>query len=100
MELFGKTKQKITKKKDGENVPHLGTTETILVFCNAVNNQYLRDSWVLYTFIPNKNLMLLYISPTKHFHVDKFCSEFSYVEVWSADQNSVPLEIEDRTNLT
>ena len=31
MELFGSTKSKITKDKNGENVPHLEITEIILV---------------------------------------------------------------------
>ena len=29
-----------------------------------------------------------------------FKPEFSYIEVWFTDQNSQPLEIEDRINLT
>ena len=31
MKLFGNTKSKITKDKNGENVPHLGSTEVILI---------------------------------------------------------------------
>ena len=29
-----------------------------------------------------------------------FDSEFSYIEVWFTDQNSKPLEMEDKTNIT
>ena len=29
-----------------------------------------------------------------------FNSEFLYIEVWFTDQNSKPLEIEDKTNMT
>ena len=40
MKLFGSTKSKITKNKNGENVPHLKITEVILVHCKIVNNDY------------------------------------------------------------
>ena len=54
MKLLGSTKNKITKDKNGENVPHLEITEVILVPCNIVNNDYQQDSTVLYTFVPIK----------------------------------------------
>ena len=40
MELLGSTENKITKHKNGENVPHLESTEVVLVHCNMVNNDY------------------------------------------------------------
>ena len=40
MQLLGSTKSKITKDKNGENVPHLEITELILVHRNLVNNDY------------------------------------------------------------
>ena len=40
MKLLGTTKSKITKDKNGENVPHLGITEVVLVHWNIVNNDY------------------------------------------------------------
>ena len=54
MKLLGNTKNKITKDKNGENVPHLGIIEVVLVHCNIVNNDYQQGSRVLYTFVPNK----------------------------------------------
>ena len=42
----------------------------------------------------------LYISPQKFILLKIFISEFSYIEVWCTDQNSKPLEIEDKTNIT
>ena len=53
MKLFGSTKNKITKDKNGENVAHLEITEVVLVHCNIVNNDYQQDSRDLYTFVPN-----------------------------------------------
>ena len=65
MKLFGSTKSKITKDKNGENAPHLEITEVILVQCNIVNNDYQQDLRVLYTFVPNKPFgQLLEIAPT------------------------------------
>ena len=74
MKLLGSTKNKITKDKNGENVPLPEITEVVLVHCNMVNNDYQQDSRVLYTFIP--------------------------FEVWFRDQNSQLLAIGDRINLT
>ena len=54
MKLLGSTKNKITKDKNGENMPHLEITEVVLVYCNIVNNDYQQDSRVLYTFVPKK----------------------------------------------
>ena len=65
MKLFGNTKNKITKDKNGENVPHLEITEVVLVYCNIASNDYQQDSRVLYTFFPNKPFCnLLEIAPT------------------------------------
>ena len=38
MKLLGSTESKITKDKNGENVPHLEVVELVLVHCNLVNN--------------------------------------------------------------
>ena len=101
MKLLGSTKNKITKDKSGENVPHLEITEVVLVHCNIVNNDYQQDSRVLYTFVPNKPFgKLLEISAINHILLKTFKSEYDEIRIWFTDQNSEPLEIEDRINLT
>ena len=101
MKLLESTKNKITKNQNGENVPHLQITEVVLVHCNIVNNDYLQDSRVLYTFFPNKPFgSLLEISQIKHIILKTFNSEYDGIKVWFTNQNSKPLEIEDRINLT
>ena len=40
MKLLGSTKNKITKDKNGENVPHLEITEVVLVHYDIVSNDY------------------------------------------------------------
>ena len=67
MKLLGSTESKITKDKNGENVPHLEAVELVLVHCNLVNNDYQQNSRILYTFVPNKTFgSLLKISLTNH----------------------------------
>ena len=51
MKLLGSTKSKISKEKNGVNIPHLEITEVVLINCNAVNKDYQDDSRVLYTFV-------------------------------------------------
>ena len=77
-------------------MPHLETTEVVLVHCHIVNNDYQQDWRVLYTFVANKPFgSLLDISPTNHIFLKTFNSEFDEIKVWFTDQNSQPLEIED-----
>ena len=40
MKLLGSTENKITKDKNGENVPHLEIREAVLFHFNIVNNDY------------------------------------------------------------
>ena len=56
MKLLGNTENKITKNKNGENVPHLEITKVVLVQYNIVSNDYQQDSRVLDTFVPNKRV--------------------------------------------
>ena len=58
MKLLGSTESKITKDKNGGNVPHLEIVELVLVHCNLVNNDYQQDSRILYTFVPNKTFVV------------------------------------------
>ena len=101
MKLLGSTESKITKDKNGENVPHLEIVELVLVRHNLVNNDYQQDSRILCTFVPNKPLgSLLEISPTNHIFLKTFNSVFREIKIWFTDQTSKLLEVEDKTNLT
>ena len=99
MKLLGSTENKITKDKNGENVRHLEITGVVLVHCNIVDNDCQQNSRVLYTFVSNKPFgSLLEISPTNHIFLKTFKSEYDEIEALLTDQNSQPLEIEDRIN--
>ena len=82
-------------------MPHLEIVELVLVHCNLVNNDYQQHSRILYTFVPNKPFgSLLETSPTNHVFLKTFNSEFQEISIWFTDQNSMPLEVEDKINLT
>ena len=101
MKLFRSAESRITKDKNGENVPHLEVVELVLVHCNLANNDYQQDSRILYTFVPNKTFgSLLEISPTNHVFLKTFNSEFQEFKIWFTDQTSKPLEVEDKINIT
>ena len=101
MKLLGSTESKITKDKNGENVPNLEIVELVLVHCNLVINDYQQDSRILCTFVPNKTCgSLLENSSANHVFLKTFNSEFREIKVWFTDQKSGPLGVEDKINIT
>ena len=101
MKLLRSTKSKITKKENGENVPHLEITEVVLIHCNIAINDYQQNSRLSYTFAPNKSFgQILDISPKGFIFSKTLNWKLSYIEVWFTDQNAKPLEIKDKINIT
>ena len=100
MKLLKSSESKITKDKNGENVPHLEVAELVSFHCNLVNNDYQQDSIILYTFVPNKPFSsLLEISPTNHIFLKTFNSEFQEIKISFSDQSSKKSEVKDKINL-
>ena len=92
---------KDNKRKHGQIVSYVEITELVLIHCNVVNNSYLQNSRVVYTFVPNKSFgQLLDISSKNFIFLKTFDSEFSYIEVQFKVQNFNPPEIEDKINIT
>ena len=60
-------------------------------------NNYQQNSRVLYTLVPHKSFGQLLDISTENLI---FLKTFSYIEVCFTDQNSKPLEIEDKINTT
>ena len=51
-------------------------------------------------FVLNKPFgSLLEISPRNHIFLKAFNSEYDEIKIWFTDQNSKPLEIEEKINL-
>ena len=81
--LLASTKRKITKDKNGENVPHLEISEVVLIHCNIVNSSNQQGTGALYTSVPNKLFgQLLDISPKNLIFLKTLNSEYSNIEVW------------------
>ena len=98
MKLLESTKSKITKDKDGVDVPHLEIIEVVLIHSNSASNDLQHDSRVMCIFISNKSFCQLFDISCKKFIVLKiFDSGFSYIEVWFTGQNS---ELLERENIT
>ena len=101
MKLFGSTKKLIDKTKNGRKVPSLEVVKVVLVHCNLVDNQYQQKSKVLYTFMPNKSYAyLLNVEPSNLVFLKSYKTEFDEIIISFKDQNSRPLEIEDKVYLT
>ena len=101
MQLLGSSKKDIDQNKNRKFVPGLETVEAVLVQCNLVNNNYQRASKVLFTFVLNKLFVqlitIISYSPTM---LKTTNAEFSFIEIWFADQNNRLLEIEHNVNIT
>ena len=101
VKLTGSTKSKITENENDENVPNLEIAEIVLIHCNIIDNNYQRNSRVLYTFVPNKLFsQLLDISFEIFIFLKTFDSDLLYIEAWFTNQNFNPLEMEDKRNIT
>ena len=101
MKLLGSTKKDVDKDKDGEIVPKLESVEVVLVHCNLVKNYYQHTSKVSFSLVPNKQFgQFINISPHSLAMMNTINTEFSFVEVWFADQASKALETEDNVNVT
>ena len=68
----------------------LETTEVLLVNFNILNNNYQQNSRVIYTFASDKSFGQF------RYFMQKFCI---FTNIWLRDQNSKPLEIEDKINI-
>ena len=100
MQLLGKSKKDVDQNKNGEIVPRRGSVEVVLVHCNLLNNNYQQTFKALFTFVPNKQFgQLITITPYSLTMLKTTNAEFSFIEIWLADQNNRPLEIEDNVNI-
>ena len=71
-----------------------------LVNYKIVNSDCQQGSRVFNTFDPTKSFgQLPDISPQNCIFLKTFSSELSYIEAWFTDQNSKPLELEDKINI-
>ena len=101
MRLLGSSADTIDGDKNSELVPKLESVDLVLVHCNLVNTSYQQASKVLFTFVPNKKYgQLITVSPHSLIMLKTVNTEFSFIEIWFADQDNRPLEIEDNVNIS
>ena len=86
--------------KNGENIPRLEIVRNVLVFCNLVENVYLQDRKLLFSFVPNSRFGSLLSITTQVVNYDTVDSIFDYIEILFADQNGRSLEIHDDITVT
>lgn len=94
--VLGFSKRTISTTQNGDLVPELERVTTVLVHSNLVENEFVVDSSLLFSFTPHVPFgHILNVSP----NFPRWCStrnsEFSEVSVWFTDQDNRPLEIED-----
>ena len=76
----------------------LEVVEVVLIQCNLVDNQYQQVFKVLFTFTSNKSYAyLLNVEPS---NVLFFVKHIRLILIKFTDQNSIPLEIGNKFNLT
>ena len=101
MKVFASTKKLIGKTKNREKVPSLEVVEVVLVQWNLLDNQYQQKSDVLYIFTPNKSYAyLLNVESSNLVFLKNYNIEFDEIIIKFMDQNSRPLEREDKVNFT
>ena len=72
----------IDTTKNNQNVPKLENVRNVLVFCNLVENTYLQESKLLFSFVPNSRFgSLLSITPQVLEYCDTVDSIFDYTEI-------------------
>ena len=100
MKLFGSTKKKRDKTKNGENVPSTGVVKVVSIPFNSADNQYKQKSEVLYTFMPNKSYgYLLNVESCNLVFLKTYNTEFDKTVIQFPYKNSQLLEIRIKITL-
>ena len=87
--------------KNGVNVPELEQVHSVLLHYNVVHNDYLQNSNLLYTFVPNNGFGQLISIQLKALIQSKTTdSIFDHIEIWFTDQHNNYLQIEDSVSVT
>ena len=79
-------------------MPILESFEAVLVHSNSVNNNYQKTSKVLFTFLPNGQLINRLRHSLTMLNITN--TEFWFIEVQFIEQNSKQLEVEYNVNMT
>ena len=83
--------------QNGDLLPHIERVESVSVHCNLVNNKYQLESYLIYSFTPDKEFgHLLNIKPYfPYWRNARYNTDISEIQVWFTDQDNIPLDIQD-----
>ena len=97
-EMLRMLKEKIGGSSYRDLVPKIEPMTSVLVHCNMVDNDYQRDSKLLYTDQPFGSLLSM--EPRTEIFTKTFGRGFYDVSVWFMDQAGNDLDVEDAISLT
>ena len=80
----------VDTNKNSENIPKLEQVRFVLLHYNVVRNDHLKNSKLLYTFVPSDDFGKLLFLNQMYWNN----TVFDYIKVWFADQNNRPLQID------
>ena len=99
MKLLGSIENKITKDENGENLPDIKVIK--VVFVKVVSARFKSLLFIsTISIILTMSQVIKNFSKNEYFFKKNLNQEFHTIEGWFTDQNSQPLEIEDKINLT
>ena len=93
----------VDPNKNDQNVPELDQVHSVLLYFNVVQNDYLQNSKLLYTFVfvpSNYFGQLLFVEPKALIQSKTTNSIFDHIEIRFTDQNNNSLQIEDSVSVT
>ena len=85
------------KKQNGDEIPQIEHVESVLVHCNLVDNRYVLENSLIYSFTPSLEFGLLLnerpnLAQWRHARNN---ADINEIEVWFTDQDNKPLDIQD-----
>ena len=80
--MLGISKEKIGGSDYGDLVPKIEPVTAVLVHCNLVDNDYQRDSKLLYSFVPDKPFGSLLSVEPKVKYLPKLLGEVFMISVY------------------
>ena len=84
-------------EQNGDEIPQIERVESVSLHCNLVNNRYVLENSLIYSFTPNLEFGLLLnerpnLAQWRHARNN---ADIYEIEVWFTDQDNNPLDIQD-----
>jgi len=91
------TQQTSTQAFTSTSTPNLTPINSLIVFCNLVNNKYSQNNQVIFGFTPNTTFgsNIVVQNNLADSYIDVFEGYYSYIELEFRDQNLNPIQMRD-----